>query len=138
QLGKWSNLARAVAQVPGKRNKKPKFKGDDGLVVEAVESGLSIHVPTPHSADELLAGGMPEEIELTGDTSSQPHVPIRAAMALVKIACSVCPTVELEQCRNAIDWLMGRRQFHVSQFPVQVAVTPGPISDGASEVVVLR
>jgi len=40
QLGKWSNLARAVAQIPGKKNKKPKFKGADGLVVEAVESGL--------------------------------------------------------------------------------------------------
>lgn len=34
QLGKWSNLARTVAQVRGKKNKKPKFKGADGLVVE--------------------------------------------------------------------------------------------------------
>jgi hypothetical protein len=138
QLGKWSNLARAVAQIPGKKNKKPKFKGDDGLVVEAVESGLSIHVPTPHSPDELLANGVPEEIELTGDTSSQPHVPIRAAMALVKIGCSVCSTAELVQCQNAIDWLIGRRQFKFSQFPVHVAVTPGPINENASEVVMLR
>lgn len=81
---------------------------------------------------------MPEEIELTGDTSSQPHVPIRAAMALVKIACSVCPTAELAQCRYAIDWLMGRAEFRFSRFPVYFAVTPGPINENASEVVMLR
>jgi len=95
-------------------------------------------VPTPHSADELLANGVPEEIELTGDTSSQSHVPIRAAMALVKIACSVCPRAELAQCQNAINWLMERRQFRFSQFPVHIAVTPGPINENASEVVMLR
>jgi hypothetical protein len=81
---------------------------------------------------------VPEEIELTGDTSSQPHVPIRAAMALVKNACSVCPAGELVQCRNAIDWLMGRRGFRFSQFPVYYAFTPGPIGDAASEVVMVR
>jgi len=138
QLGKWSNLARAITQIPGKKNKKPKFKGDDGLVVEAVESGLSIRVPTPHSPDELLAGGVPEEIELTGDTSSQPYVPIRAAKALVKVACSVSPTSELGQCLNAIGWLMGRQEIRFSQFPVCIAVTPGPINQNASEVVMLR
>ncbi len=72
-LGKWSNLARVLARVPGKKNKVPKFKGGDGLVVEAVAHGLSIHVPYPHSPDELMTNGMPEEIELTGDTSSQSH-----------------------------------------------------------------
>jgi hypothetical protein len=138
QLGKWSTLARAVAQVPGRKNKIPKFKGSDGLVVKGVESGLSIHVPTPRSADELLANGIPDVFELTGDTSSQPHVPIRAAMALVKAACSVCPTAELVQCQNAIDWLMDRRQFRFSQFPVYLAVTSGPINNMANEVLLLR
>ncbi len=138
QLGKWSNLARAIAQVPGKKNKKPKFKGDDGLVVETVATGLSIHVPSPHSPDKLLAGRIPDEIKLCGDTSSQPYVPIRAAMALVKIACSVCPTPELGQGQNAIGWLMGRQEFRFSQFPVHIAVTPGPINENASEVIMLR
>src|SRR5262249_3575666 len=135
QLGKWSNLARAVGQVPRKQNKKPKFKGKD-LVVETGESGLSIHAPTPNTAQEFVANGAPEEIELAGDTSSQPHVPIRAAMALVKIGCSVCPREELGEIQNAIGWLMGRKLLRFSQFPVHYAFTPGPINENASEVVV--
>src|SRR5262245_17552901 len=36
QLGKWSNLARALAQVPGKKNKKPTFKSaDETLRIES-------------------------------------------------------------------------------------------------------
>lgn len=136
-LGKWSNLARALAQIPGKKNKKPTFKSHD-LRVESVEAGLSIHVPTPHSVDDLLADGLPDVIELTGNTASQPHIPIRAAMALVKMACSVCPSAELGQCQNAIAWLAERQGFRMSQFPVYFAFTPGPISDAASEAVVLR
>ncbi len=96
-LGKWSNLARALAQIPGKKNKRPTFKSND-LRVESATSGLSIHVATPHSVDELLAYGVPDVIEVTGNTASQPHFPIRAAMALVKMACSVCPMEDLEQC----------------------------------------
>lgn len=136
-LGKWSNLARALAQIPGKKNKKPTFKSND-LRVESVATGLSIHVPTPHSVDDLLAEGLPDVIELTGDTASQPHIPIRAAMALVKMACSVCPPEDLGQCQNAIAWLAERQGFRMSQFPVYFAFTPGPISDAASEVALLR
>lgn len=137
QLGKWSNLARALAQVPGKKNRKPTFKSND-LRVESVASGLSIHVPSPHSVDDLLADGPPDVIKLTGNTASQPHVPIHAAMALVKMACSVCPREDLGQCQNAIGWLAGRHEFRMSQFPVYFAFTPGPISDVASEAVLLR
>jgi hypothetical protein len=32
----------------------------------------------------------------------------RAAMALVKVACSVCACEGLGQYQRAIDWLMGR------------------------------
>jgi hypothetical protein len=137
QLGKWSNLARALAQIPGKKNKRPTFKSHD-LRVETAAPGLSMHVPVPRSVDELLADGVPEVFELAGDTASQPHVPLRAAMALVKMACSVCPPEDLGQCQNAIAWLAGRQGFHMSQFPVYLAFTPGPISDAASEVILLR
>ena len=136
-LGKWSNLARALAQIQGKKNKKPTFKSND-LRVESVASGLSIHVPSPHSEEELLADGVPVVIELTGNTAAQPHVPIRAAMALVKMACSVCPSEDLRECQNAIAWLAERQGFRMSQLPVYFAFTPGPISDAASEAVLLR
>jgi HNH endonuclease len=125
-LGKRTNLARALMQIPGKKNSKPTFKSaDETLRIESVEAGMSIHVPAPHSVDELLANGVPKEIELTGDTSSQKYVPIRAAMALVKIACSVCPMEDLGQCQNAIDWLMSRWTFRFSKFPVLFGFTPG-------------
>jgi hypothetical protein len=136
-LGKMSNLARALAQIPAKKNNKPKFKSND-LRVESVDNGLSIHVPTPHSVDYLLADGLPDLIQLTGNTTSQPHIPIRAAMALVKMACSVCPPEDVGQCLNAIAWLAERQGFRMSQFPVYFAFTPGPIGDAASEAVLLR
>jgi hypothetical protein len=138
-LGKWSNLMRAVRQVPGKKNKKPSFQSKDGkLRIDSTDSGLKIRVPSPQTVADLFVNGIPELIELTGDTSSQPYVPIRAAMALVKAACSICPTEDLEQCRNAIDWLMERKRFLFSRFPVLVAFTPGPINEKASEVFLLR
>ncbi len=137
QLGKWSNLARALAQIPGKRNKKPTFKSND-LRVESIATGLSIHVPTPHSVDDLSADGLPDVFALTGNTESQRHIPIHAAMALVKMACSVCPPEDLGQCQNAIGWLAERQEFRMSSFPVYFAFTPGPISNGASEAVLLR
>jgi hypothetical protein len=136
-LGKWSNLARSLAQIPGKKNKIPTFKSND-LRVESLSSGLSIHVPTPDSVDDLLAKGVPEVIELSGNTESQLHVPIRAAMALVKMACSVCPTKELGQCQNAIAWLAEPQRFRMSHFPVYFAFTPGPIGDAASEAILLH
>jgi hypothetical protein len=136
-LGKWSNLARALAQIPGKKNKRPTFKSND-LRIESVDNGLSIHVPSPNSVDDLLAEGLPDIIELTGNTESQPHIPIRAAMALVKMACSVCPPEASAQCQNAIAWLAEKQGFRMSQFPVYFAFTPGPISDAASEAVLLR
>ena len=53
-LGKWSNLARTLAQIPGKKNKKPTFKSGDGkLRVESDKSGLTINVPTPYKASLL-------------------------------------------------------------------------------------
>lgn len=136
-LGKWSNLVRALAQIPGKKNKKPTFKSND-LRIESSRTGLSICAPIPHSPQERLADGIPEVIELTGNTASQPHIPIRAAMALVKMACSVCPPEHLGQCQNGIAWLAGQQEFRMSQFPVYFAFTAGPISDAASEAVLLR
>ena len=135
QLGKWSLFARALSRIPGKKNKMPTFKGSAGkLRIEPDGNGASLHLPAPHSPDELRAG----EITIEEDTASQTYVPVDAAKALVKIACSVCPPRELEQCQTAIEWLMGRRGLDIKPFPVFFAFTPGPISDRASDIILLR
>jgi hypothetical protein len=136
-LGKWSMLARALAQIPRKKSGKPTFKSED-LRVETIGEGIHLHVPSPGSAGEALANGVPTEIALEGDTSSQPHIPIRAAKALVKIACSVCPTEELQQCQGAIDWLKGRKTTRLAPFPVLFAFTPGVAGDVLNGVKLLR
>jgi len=140
QLGKWTLFARALSHVPGKKNKLAKFKGGCGkLKIEHDAAGVTtLHLPSPRSPDALLAGGFPAELPIAEDTESQPYIPIEAAKALVKIACSVCPPSELGQCATAIDWLMGRRQIGLKPFPVWFAFTPGPISNEVSDVVLLR
>lgn len=139
-LSKQTMLARTLVGIPRKKSKESTFKSNDGtLRIDSNGSKVDIRVPAPNSADDLLVDKkVPDEIPLIGDTASQLYVPIRAAMALVKTACSVCPKEDLGQCQGAIDWLMGRQAVRFSQFPVYFAFTPGPIDDKVSEVVLLR
>jgi len=139
-LSKATMLARVLAGIPRKKGKSSTFKSDDEtLRIDATGNDVNIHVPSPHSVDDLLVDGRtPDEIELMGDTSSQAYIPLQAVMALVKTACSVCPVNDLRQCEPAIDWLMGRQQMRISRFPIYHAFTPGPINDNASEVRLLR
>ena len=75
---------------------------------------------------------------LPADADSQPHIPLRAALTLVKTACSVCPKNELAEMSPAIDWLRNPGSINISYFMVMYAFTPGPISGDASEVLLLR
>lgn len=137
-LAKWSNYARSLVGVQGRN--KPTFKTRDGGRVERNDTGVHIHLPTsnPELVAELRARAAPFEFNLPLEGASQPYVPLRAAMALIKIGCSVCPTRDLSQCDPAIDWLMGRKQAQVSPFHVLEVFTPGVVDDAASEVVLLR
>lgn len=136
-LSKWSGFARALAQLPKKKGGSPTFKSKD-LRVESLGEALHISPPRPGSVDDFLKDGVPTEIEIEGDTSSQPHIPIRAAKALVKIACSICPLDELSQCRRAINWLMDGKKTRFAPFPVMLAVTPGVSGDVLNGVKLLR
>lgn len=138
-LAKWSALARALSQVPRKGSGRPKFKCDDEtLRVETIDGGLHLHVPSPASPDGMPTSGFPRDFVLEGDTRTQPYVPLRAAMALVKIACSICPVGELEQVRGAIDWIMFRSKRAFKPFPVLYAFTPRVNSDLVSRAILLR
>jgi hypothetical protein len=137
-LSKWSLLARSVSQVRGKK-KKPTFKNpEETLRVGSGERGLEVHITDPALTGTLMAEGGPYKFTVPADASSQPYGPIRAAKALVKTACSICPPESLGQCQRAIDWLMGRVNVSFSEFLVLYAFVPGPLDDRASEIVLLR
>jgi hypothetical protein len=139
-LSKQTLLARTLAGIPRKKGKESTFKSNDGtLRIDSNGLNVNIQVPSPNSGDDLLIDGkLPDQIPLSGDTASQPYVPIQAAMALVKIACSVAPAEDLDQCRGATEWIRGRQAVHFSQFPVSFAFTPGSFDERVSQVIILR
>jgi hypothetical protein len=139
-LSKATMLQRTLAGVPRKKSPRSTFKSNDGeLRIDADGHAIHIQVPAPNSVDDLMVDGkLPESIPLLGDTRSQPYVPIRASMALVKIACSICPKEELAQCRGATEWVRGRQHATIGSFPVSYGYTPGAFDERVSHVTLLR
>jgi hypothetical protein len=140
-LAKWFGPLRTVSQIHGKSG-VPTYqdkKRDHGgrIRIERGDNGLHF---TLVSADPMaqLSNGGPMNFSLPVDTPSQPYIPIRAAMALVKAACSVCPLSELNQCDMAMDWVMERMYARVLKFPVLHAFTPGPNPYGVGKIMLLR
>ena len=137
-LSKWSLLLRAASKTPG-RKRRPKFKAKGVLEVSTQEDVLNLQF---HSdglpLKEALREGGPQKLELPENLSGQPYVPIEAAKALIKSACSVCPKEYLLQCQEAILWLLGKAPYDFSYFPILFSFTPGPIDNGVGEVILLR
>ncbi len=137
-LGKWSNYGRSLVGVQGR--KLPTHKTPDGARIDRNETGAHIHLPTsdPELFTDLKAKDGPFEFTPPIDGESQPYVPLRAAMALIKVACSICPSSDLDQCGLAIDWLMERKQASIVPFPVLFQFTPGVVAEADSEVLLFR
>ena len=137
-LSKWSLSARALSQIRGKRG-MPKFKNPGGsLVVKSGQSGPDLEITDPAFFKELSEASESSEFRIPVDATSQKYAPVNAAKAIVKVACSICPTSDLEECRPAIDWLMQRTDDRLSRFPVLYMFTPGPVKSTASNVRLLR
>ena len=134
-LAKWSVLTRAITGVKGKRG-RPTFKSTS-VRVEPSSSGLHI---TYSGANNILpaAEDFPFEFELGGDLRMQSHVPLYAAMALVRMAINVCPYSELHECKNAIQWIRGDWSMSMTGLRVMYAFTPGTVPANASHVLLLR
>jgi hypothetical protein len=127
-------FARSVSKIKGGKG-IPTFKNPaETLRIETCDTALHIQITDPAIKDRPVKGSSSFEL----NSSSPPHVPIRAAKALVKIACSVCPAQEITQCRRAIDWLMERCEIEMSKFLVFYGFTPGPINERAGRVILLR
>jgi hypothetical protein len=141
-LGKAMHLGRTLAGIPRKDSTKSTFKDkikDEKLRIESDNHVIDIRVPEPHSVDDLMVDGeLPTSMPLRGDTQSQPYSPIKATMALVKFACSICPKQEFAQCQGATDWICGRLKAKVTAFPVSFAFTPGTFDERVSHAILLR
>ncbi|MDA1232488.1 MAG: hypothetical protein O2856_17070, partial [Planctomycetota bacterium] len=137
-LSKWSQYPRALSQIKGKK-KKPTFKNPSEMLrVGSDQSGLQLSVTDPRFTSEPIQGPGPHTLQMPADAESQVYIPLRAALTLVKIACSVCPADELAQVAPAIQWLRNPSDINMSYFMVMYAFTPGPINSDASEVVLLK
>ena len=134
-LSKWSQYLRALSQIKGKKG-KPTFKTpNETMRISSGQDGLQISLSDPTVTSEPLHGVGSHTLPLPTDATSQLYIPLRAALTLVKIACSVCPTTdELRQVAPAIGWLRSPDAINISYFMVMYAFTPGPIDNTASLV----
>jgi hypothetical protein len=134
-LSKWFGPMRTVSQIRGKSG-VPTYKKND-MRIEMGSSGLEIGVVAEDLESHLKFDG-PFTFTLPIPTKSQPFIPINAAKALIKIACSLCPPGLLGECKPAIDWLMGRAKARMSMFPVLFTFTPGPMPYGDGKLLLLQ
>jgi hypothetical protein len=134
-LAKRLGLSRALAGIRGKKGCTT-FKCDM-LRVEAGENALAIEITDP-KVKSVMPETLPHVIKLPDGIETAPHVPIRAAQALVKAACSLVPTALLPECCKAIQWLTGRATATAANFPVLHTFTPGPHPYGNGQATILQ
>ena len=134
-LSKWFGPMRTVSQIKGKSG-VPTYKNKD-IRIEMGEKGLKIGIVAEDLESSLKFDG-PFSFKIPVPTPAQAHVPLRAAKALLKVACSICPLELLGECQPTIDWLMSRMKARFSVFPVLFAFTPGPNPYREGRVLLLR
>jgi hypothetical protein len=125
-LASWFGPARSLTRIDGK-NGVPGFDNAAGTSIRVTNGHLEIDATTRDVIED------PNQIDLRGrQMTSNSYSPIRAAKALVKAACSVCPTQDLASIQPAIEWIRGRSAPQIASYPVLFAIAPGwkPFRDG--------
>jgi hypothetical protein len=108
------------------------------MKIEFVNGKQHIHIADKTLFEKALDANGHFSFDLPVDTASPKYIPLNAAKALIKCACSICPENELDQCRRAIDWLMKRGNFEFSRLPMLCGFTPGPVDAFTSKAILLR
>jgi hypothetical protein len=134
-LAKWFGPMRAVSRMQGKKG-VPKYKTNDVFIQNGIK-GLEIGIVDENLESSLKTDG-PFSFKVPVPTPTQSFVPLNAAKALVKIACSLCPLAFLSECKPAIEWLLGRQSPRISNFPIYFGFTPGPNPYGDGRVLLLQ
>jgi hypothetical protein len=135
QLSKKQMFQHAATQLKG-RNGVPTYKGGP-LRIEEGENGPQITITDSALFAQASQPG-PIAFNLSLTVPSQRYAPIRAAMALIKVACSMSPVDELANIRPAIDWLIRPDRVSIGTFPVLKAFTPGTNPYGTGYIMMLR
>jgi hypothetical protein len=135
-LAKWSHLFRAAVGIVGK-NGVPVFKSKD-IRLETSSNGLSIAYQNPDFSPSDVDLRNFSTHKLLGDNPSQSYVPFRAAMALIRIACSLCPQSSLNTISLTLDWMLDIDRASIPAWHVMFACTPGPLTSKDSRVLLLQ
>ncbi len=136
-LGRAILFERAVSGIRGK-NGPPTNKEGNGLRIEWVDDRQMIMITDPELFQSVAETNGRFAIQFTREGLSQPFVPRYASMALLKIACSLCPPGTVPQIQPTIDWLMGRAEARLSSFPVFYAYANGDNPYGDGRVLLLK
>lgn len=137
-LASWFGPWRTLCRMRGKVIPTYKDKEEGGDVRIEMKAGrLEISI-VENDVEAALPKNGPFVFKIPAPTPTKPYIPINAAKALIKIACSLCPPDHLSEVQPAIDWLMNRAGAKFTMFPVLMAFTPGqnPYRDG--QVLLLR
>ncbi len=137
-LGAGTLFERSVTGVPGKR-RQPTYAEGEGLRIEWVEGRQEITITNPELFERAF--GKTDAFCLAGHKLkawSQSFVPQKAAAALVKIACSLCPPNTVEQIQPTIAWLMKPRIATRSPFCVFHSFAVGDNPYGAGRALLLK
>jgi hypothetical protein len=130
-LGVWSAFARSIGRIHGKKGLPTYVCPDNTMRVEHINGKQVLLL-----RDKIDI--KPGELWLPKAKSPQTYIPLNAAKALVKVACSICPPELLPECQGAIDWIMGRHSATIAPFVVLRTFTPGPPGAFIDKVVLLR
>ena len=140
QLGKWSAWYRSVWGVEGKKRMPTFVSNDSRFRISQKTGNFDIEINDAGLFEDVLKQEE-DPVRIVADLPTihtPPYIPVQVALALLKIACSICPTEELAQCRIAIDWLMKPVNFNVKPFPVLICRLPETIAAAPGEVIMLR
>lgn len=122
-LAKWFGPMRSLCQMRGKKG-IPKYKSDN-FIASRSDKGLEMFINSHSSVmDEIKKHGS-GSFKIPVPMETQPHVPVRAAKALIKSAISILPNDLLSDCEHTILWLLDKAAVNINKFPVLYAFTPG-------------
>jgi hypothetical protein len=122
-LSQATLVHRTLSQIRGKRGLTT-FK-DNNVSFRPNGIGHDIALTSEEFAKSIDLAS--KRLELP-PLKSGAFVPIRAAMALVKIAISICPQAEFDQLLDTVKWLMGQQHVAIARFLVLYSFHPNSLS----------
>lgn len=136
-LGNWSKPMRTFARIRGKSG-VPTLKrgGDSGWRIEYDSAGLSITAYEDDPFFELDEANS----RITFHLKRDPYTPVAVLKAFMKIGLTLLPDEEVENFKEAIQWVQESNHGipFVDGSPVIYTFQPGPMPNDLISVFILR